>query len=101
MKHSNWFNIIPLAAILGATAPAIAHPVEGLHSPRGRALAEDRRTIREVTPERLERRLVVGSPRAGANATITAAGTTPDRLERGAVLGSPRGREAFGFMGGR
>ena len=100
MKHSTLVH--HLIAIVGVAAalPLAAHPTDGVHSPRGRALAEDRRTIKEVTPERLERRLTVGSPRAGANATVIASGTTPDRLERGPVMGSPRGREAFGFMGG-
>ena len=100
MKHTNKHHLVILVLGLAATLPMSAHPVETLHSPRGRAMAEDRRTISGVTPERLERRLTVGSPRGGANATVTAPGTTPDRLDRGPALGSPRGREAFGFMGG-
>lgn len=72
MKHLNLIHRVAVVMGLAATLPLAAHPTDGVHSPRARALAEDRRTIKEVTPE---------------------------RLERGPSLGSPRGREAFGFMG--
>ncbi len=99
MKNIHSVRLLAVIIGLAAARPIAAHPTDGVHSPRGRALAEDRRTIKEVTPERLDRRAVVGSPRAGAHATLVAPGTTPDRLERGSILGSPRGREAFGFGG--
>lgn len=101
MKNTNWFHVATLVAGLAAGTTAHAHSTDGLGSPRARALAEDRRTVKGVTPDNLERRLTLGTPRGGANATVVAAGTTPDRLDRRPTPGSPRGREAFGFMGGR
>lgn len=101
MKNTNWFHAALLVTGLAAAVTARGHSADGLGSPRARALAEDRRTVKGITPDNLERRLTLGTPRGGANATVVAPGTTPDRLDRRLELGSPRGREAFGLMGGR
>lgn len=101
MKNTNWFHVATLVTGLAAAVTAHGHSTDGLGSPRARALAEDRRTVKGVTPDNLERRLTIGTPRGAANATVAVPGTTPDRLDRGPALGSPRGREAFGFRGGR